>query len=115
MKNALSNTGRAARAYDNWLQTDTDMEEAHARDIAIEEKAIKLYREMLDSPEDMAEALQESKWDQRWQQFAEALGDALRNETPSFDIQYLSKIKVPLEELLIDYSTKQAESWYEGL
>ena len=115
MKNALSNTGRAARAYDNWISTDLEAEKAAARETAIEDKSIELYREMLDSPEDLAEALQEAEWDQRWQQFAAALGNALRNEAPSFDIQYLSRIKNPLEELLMDYSTKLAESWYEEL
>ena len=98
-----------------WVSTNAAEEAAHAREIAIEEKAVEYYNDMLDSPELLAEALQEAESDQRLEQFAAALGNAIRNEISSFDIQYLSKIKNPLEELLMDYSTKLAESWFEDL
>ena len=102
------------RDYDQWLSTNLEEEREVARETAIEDKAIELYKELLDSPEDLAEALQEA-YSEEWKWFAKALGDAIRNETPQWDIQYLAKIKSTASELLMDASMKNAESWYEGL
>ena len=115
MKNALSNTGRVDRAYDNWLQTNPADERAAEKESAIEDKAIEIYREILDSPSFIEEAIQESDNAQLWSQFATNLGEAIRNEIPAYDIQYLTHIKSALNDLLMDYATKQAESWHEEL
>ena len=110
----VNNFGRVARDFDQWLQTDLEAEKAHAREIAIENKATELYREMLDSPEDLAEALSEA-YSQDWMEFAAAMGNALRDEIPSWDIQHLAKIKSAAKTILQEESKRQALSWFESL
>ena len=115
MKNSLDNYVRAARAYDKWLQTDTDAEEAHARDIAIENKAIEIYRDILSYPEMMAEALAEMKWNDEYRMFAQSLCDILRGEIEEWANNYVYDLRDKAGECLMDYATKQAESLYEEL
>ena len=115
MKNSLDNYVRAARAYDKWLQTDTDAEEAHARDIAIENKAIQIHREILSDPEMMTEALAEMEWNDEYQAFTQSLCDILRGEIDGWAYNYIHDLRDKAGECLMDYAAKQAESWFEGL
>jgi hypothetical protein len=108
------NFARLEKCYDSWLTENLELEKAHAKETAIENKTLDLYQEMLDDPELLAEALQES-YSEDWAKFAAALGNAIRRETPAFDVQYLKKITDTGSELLIDYCSKQAQSWWEGL
>lgn len=113
MTDQFDNFTRQAKKYDNWISTNLE-EKAHAREMSIENKAIEIYNEMLDSPGDLAEALQEA-YSKEWMLFAEALGDAIRRETPSFDVQYLKDITDTCSNLLMNESARMAESWWDGL
>ncbi len=113
--NKFANTGRAARAYDNWLQTDLEEEKAAARETAIEDKAIELYSEILSDPEMMAEALKEIEWDSKYRAFANSLCDTLRAETQNWAYNYIHDLRETSSAMLTDYADTLAADWYEGL
>ena len=108
MNSNLHNHGRAARSYDAWVSTDLEAEKAAARETAIENKAIEIYRGILSDPEMMAEAPAEIEWDSKYSAFANSLCDTLRAETQEWAYNYIHDLRETSSAMLMDYASKLA-------
>ena len=115
MNDQHDNFSRQAKAHDQWISTDMDEEKAAARDTAIENKAIQIHREILSDPAMMAEALSEMQWNDAYMTFAQSLCDCLRGDIDEWANNYVHDLRDKAGECLMDYATKQAESWHGGL
>ena len=115
MHDQHDNYTRQAKAHDSFISTNLDEEKAAARESAIENKSIELFREILSDSEMMAEALAEMEWNDEHQDFMESLCNALRGDTENWANNYIYDLRDKAAGCLMDYATKQAESWFEEL
>ena len=103
------------RDYDNWISTNLEDEKAAARENAIENKSIEIYKEILSDPAMMTEALSEMEWNDEYQAFAQSLCDILRGDVDDWAYNYVHDLRDKAGECLMDYATAQAEKWFESL
>ena len=115
MNNQHDNFSRQARAHDSYIETNLKEEKAAAREAAIENKSIEIFREILSDPAMMAEALSEMEWNDEYQAFSQSLCDILRGDIDGWAYNYVRDLRDKAAGCLMDYATKQAESWFEEL
>ena len=115
MHDQHNNFSRQAKAHDSFIETNLEEEKHAAREAAIENKSIEIFREILSDPAMMAEVLTEMEWNDAYRSFAQSLCDVLRGDIEGWAYNYLRDLRDKSTECLMDYAVKQAESLHEGL